>query len=136
MSTILLEDMTEKTVQYSYIGKHDPLPIQQVGDAITYFDEIYNADGETIGRAVGLVTATHLAPNGHLMTHYEDAVELPEGTLRSSGAVDRQEMLEGACIKFAVVGTSGKFLGLSGLREWQLILPVTTMTVNLRISLG
>jgi hypothetical protein len=136
MSTILIEGITEKTVHYNYIGEQDPLPIQKVGDAITYFDEIYNADGETIGHAVGLVTATHLAPNGHLMTHYEDAVELPDGTLRSSGTVDRQEMLEGAHIHFAAIGTGGKFLGLTGLREWQLILPATTMTVNMRIRFG
>jgi hypothetical protein len=69
------------------------------------------------------------------MTHYEEAIELPDGTLRSSGTIDRQLMLGGEWARFPVIGTGGKFLGLTGTREWGLILPVSTMTVNLRIHL-
>lgn len=136
MSAIVIDNVTEKTVHYNYIGHNEPLPIQEVGESIVYFDEIYDATGATVGHTVGMVVATHVAPNGHLMTHYEEAIELPEGTLQSSGTIDRQEMLAGGWARFPVVGTGGKFLGLSGVREWQLILPVSTMTVNLRISLG
>jgi hypothetical protein len=136
MNSILIDNITERTVQLNFIGEQEPLPVQKVGDALNYFDEIYNADGETIGHAVGWVLATHLAPNGHLMTHYEHAAELPDGTLRAGGTVDRQDMIEGRLIVCPAIGTGGKFLGLSGVVEWQLILPNTTMTVNMRIRLG
>ncbi|MFD8483832.1 hypothetical protein [Kitasatospora sp. NPDC059673] len=136
MTNIVIDNVTEKTVRYHYIGQNEPLPIQKVGDGIVYFDEIYDAEGATIGHTIGMVTATHVAANGHLMTHYEEAIELPDGTLRSAGTIDRQDMLAGGWARFPAVGTGGKFLGLTGIREWGLILPVSTMTVNLRITLN
>lgn len=131
MANIVIDNITERTVKFNYIGELQPLPINKVGDSIVYFDEIYDADGATIGGVVGMVVATHVLPNGHLMTHYEEAIELPDGTLRGSGSQDRQLVLAGEWMRFPVVGTGGKFLGLTGIREWAVTRPVADLNHNL-----
>ena len=131
MVDIVVENITERTVKFNYIGELQPLPVNKVGDALIYFDEIYDADGATIGHVVGMATATEVLPNGHLMTHYEEAIELPDGTLRSSGDQDRQLMLAGELVRHEVVGTGGKYLGLTGTREWAVASPVADLNHRL-----
>jgi hypothetical protein len=126
---------TEQTVKSSYIGPANPVPVQDVGSAAVYYDNIYNAAGMTIGHAVGYVEAIYKRPSdGHIFTRYHESIELPGGTLADSGTVDRTAMLAGAWVHFNLHGTSGKFLGASGSRAWQIIPPLSNSTVRLRMT--
>lgn len=118
--------VTEQTVKYSTIGTDEP-PMQEVGDTATYYDVIYDENDNIIGDAVGFVTITGRRPSdGHLISDYQEAVHLPQGTFRDSATgIDRNGMIAGEWLHFAAIGTTGEFAGKYGYRRWQLIPPLS-----------
>jgi Allene oxide cyclase barrel like domain len=117
--------VTERTVNFYYVGSTpNPTPIQQVGDGLIYYDEIYDAAGQVIGHAIGYVSAVMQQSPGHLETEYHETVELPQGRLTTTGFIERQALFSGATLHLQAVGISGQFAGKYGYRDWALKQPI------------
>jgi hypothetical protein len=117
----IIENLTEKTLRFEAVGTHDRM--MQVGDGVTFYNNIYDADDNVVGDTVGISIATRRDPEGHIITEYTEVINLLGGTLKSNGMVDRNAVLNGGIIRLDVVGTSGRFLGMQGIRECQLLPP-------------
>lgn len=130
---LVVDGMTEQTIRFESVGSGTVT--MEVGDGATFYNTIYDADDAVIGGTVGLiVAASRRASDGHLMSEYIEVVQLPGGTLRSRGTVDRLAMFGGVPIRLDVVGTSGEFAGRTGVRECAL-LPPFPPTVESRVSM-
>lgn len=133
-SEVVLADLTERTLRTESVGTH--VPRMQLGDGATFYNEIYDSAGEAIGSTVGIVIAvSRRSSDDHLITEYTEVVQLPAGTLHSTATVDRDAMLSGEVIHADVIGMSGEFLGMKGVRQCQLIPPISEARVSLRIEL-
>jgi len=134
----IIENLTEGTLRIEAVGTRDPM--MQVGDGGTFYNNIYDADDNVVGDTVGIVMAISRNPSdGHIITEYTEAINLLGGTLKSNGTVDRNAVLNGAVMRFDVVGTSGRFLGMQGIRECQIPPPYppskdTRVTVRFTLS--
>jgi hypothetical protein len=128
---------TEKTVSINHMGPAEPWPVQDVGSAAIFYDDIYDEEGTVIGHAVGYTEAVEVRESdGHVIVMYHEAVELPGGTLKATGTVDQTALPEGKWIHLEMKGTSGKFLGASGSRSYQVILPMEQRKVHMRMTFG
>lgn len=133
-----INDITEETVGDYFTGSATPIPLTKPGEGLVYDDVIYNAQNQVIGHTVGMVTGLYVDPaNGHLITQYNEVVELPGGTISTTGTNDRTAIFEGGTAHFTAIGTSGSFLGMTGIREWHLtqIPPVATTRAAVTIVL-
>ena len=120
-----IDDLTEETMQHEYVGKSLTVPVQNVGESLVYYDNLYNPQNQVVGHAVGFVSAIYRRPSdGHLMTQYYETVQLPQGMFSDSGVVDRYALFSGATAHFTAVGTSGAYLGWTGTRSWYFPPPV------------
>jgi len=134
----IIENLTEGTLRIEAVGTRDPM--MAVGDGGTFYNNIYDADDNVVGDTVGIVMAISRNPSdGHIITEYTEAINLLGGTLKSNGTVDRNAVLNGAVMRFDVVGTSGRFLGMQGIRECQIPPPYppskdTRVTVRFTLS--
>jgi hypothetical protein len=118
----IIEDLTERTLRSEAVGTHDLM--MQVGDAATFYNTIHDADGNVVGDTVGIVMAVSRNPSdGNIITEYVEAINLLGGTLRTNGTVDRNAFLSGTVLRLNAVGTSGRFLGMQGFRECQILPP-------------
>ncbi len=117
--------LSEQTMNYYFTGASATVPVQNVGETLIYHDNIYDADNQVVGHAVGFVSAVYKRPSdGHLMTQYYETVQLPDGSISDSGLNDRYTIFSGGVAHFHAIGTSGRYLGKTGTRDWQLIPPV------------
>lgn len=124
---------TEQTADSDYVGSYPP--IEKVGDGATYYDAIYGPSGTVKGHVVGYGVGTYVRPSdGHLMAHFEESMQLPGGTLRDTGTIDRNAMLSGAPVYLHAVGESGDYLGKSGYRELQ-VLSLANQTARMKVVL-
>jgi hypothetical protein len=134
---IVLDNLTETTKASHFVCAPGTFPLTEVGDTIIYADDIFDESKEVIGHTVGIARVIQKHDtDGHVITHYEEIVQLEDGLIKAAGAFDRQSMLTGNCIRLQAEGLSGRYVGMSGFREWQLIPPVTDATVLLRIVLA
>jgi hypothetical protein len=121
----VITGVTERTVEFKFIGTPFPDVMAKVGDAVTYRDDIYGPDGEVIGHAIGFSTVIAKRPSdGHLISTYAEAVEIGEDTLRTTATVDRTAVIAGGWARFDAIGTGGAFAGLRGTRRWRLAPPL------------
>jgi allene oxide cyclase-like protein len=124
---------TEQTVDSEYIGSLPP--IQKVGDGAVYSDAIYGPSGTVIGHVVGYGVGAYVRPSdGHLIADFEESIQLPGGTVRDIGTIDRNAMLSGAPVYLHAIGESGDYLGESGYRELQ-VLSLANQTAKMKIVL-
>jgi hypothetical protein len=132
----VVQDITERTARYEIIGSHNSAGMQ-IGDASSYFDEIYEGNSDkVIGNSLGIVTGVYRkASDNHLVQIFQDAVQLPDGTLFASGPVDRDAMLQGAAFRLKAEGKSGKFAGKKGYREMQILPPYPPPNLNSRLRI-
>lgn len=134
----IIENLTEQTLRVEAGDVRGRM--MQVGDGAAFYNQIYDADDNVVGSTVGIVIATvENQSDGHLITEYTEAINLLGGTLKSHGTVDRNATLNGAVMKFDVVGTSGRFLGMQGIRECRLLPPYPPSEENrvtVKITLG
>jgi hypothetical protein len=129
----VIADITEQTIRFESAGSGEMG--MQVGDGATFFNNIYDSDDNIVGNTVGLVIAVSKRPSdGHVITEYAEVIKLHDGTLRSSGSVDRIALWTGNPIVLDVVGTSGSYLGKRGVRECRL-LPPFPPSVDSRVSI-
>jgi hypothetical protein len=129
----IIENLTEQPVKY--FSTSTP-PIQEVGDAAVYYDDIFDASGETIGHTVGYAVALdRSSSDGHLIVIYDETVRLPGGTIRATGTFDRNAILEGKSARLHAVGTGGSYQGKVGIREWWLAAPLPNEKVKVRMVL-
>jgi hypothetical protein len=121
----------EKTVQSLVLGSATSA---EPGNAVVYQDEIYDASGATVGRAVGYATIVEVrASDGHEFVYYAESLRLPGGMLRDSGTIDATVVHQGGgWARFPAVGTAGTYLGRKGVREWRII-SVGELLVELRV---
>lgn len=129
-SCVGVSGLTEQTVKYDFTGP-GTAPMRQIGDTAIYTDTIFGPDGSVVGKALGYVTVVAVRPSdGHLLTDYQETVQLPQGTLRDSGRrLDRDGMIAGQWLHFSATGTAGDFAGKSGFRQWRLLPPLSNPPV-------
>jgi hypothetical protein len=122
---LTIDGLTEETTDYHYVGESLDVPVQNVGESLIYHDTLYDRQNNVVGNAVGFVSAVYRRPSdGHLMTQYYETVHLPDGSFSDSGINDRADIFDGGTAHFDAIGTSGKFLGRKGTREWALLPPI------------
>lgn len=126
---------TEKTVYIRYIGPANPFPGSEVGSAGVYYDDIYDEEGTVVGHTVGYAEAIEKRESdGHIIMTYYESIELPEGMLKATGTIDQTTIFAGEWIHLDLKGTSGKFLGMSGSRDWQAIPPFQERLARVNMS--
>jgi hypothetical protein len=123
---VVLSNLTEQTIRFESVGSGSMA--MQVGDGGTFYNNIYDADDTVVGNTVGMVIAVERRPDGHVLTEYVEVIQLPDGTVRTHGTVDRLAMFGGAPITLEVVGTSGRYEGMRGTRECRLLPPFPPTT--------
>ncbi|AXK36488.1 hypothetical protein DVA86_31860 [Streptomyces armeniacus] len=107
----------------------------QPGAALTYRDEIYDKNEKVVGELVGIARVIKKRHHdGHIITQYHESVKLADGTFRAEGYVDRNEFLYGATNRLKAVGTSGKFEGWKGYRQWKLLPPYPPQGLDSRLA--
>lgn len=122
---ITIDNLTEETTNHHYVGESLDVPVQNVGESLIYYDTLYDPRNKVVGHAVGFVSGIYRrSSDGHLMTQYYETVHLPEGSFSDSGINDRADIFDGGTAHFDAIGTSGKFLGRKGTREWALLPPI------------
>lgn len=123
----------EKAVKVTY---HDAPPAgPSVGDSGTYHDIIYNSAGKRVGTSLGTAWIVATRPSdGDLVAYYKETIFLGGGTLYDSTVMDFTRMGEGSWEHFNIVGVSGKYHGMFGERNMQ-ILDRGQRTVTLRLHL-
>jgi hypothetical protein len=133
---IVIDNITEQTSAFHIISTNPLAPMSEVGDSGVYYDNIFSESKEIIGHTVGYIRAIAKDPaDGHLITQFEEIVELEDGIIRAYGPFDRSTLLSGACVRLTVEGLSGKYAGMGGFREWQIIPPLAEATVRVRMVL-
>jgi hypothetical protein len=134
---IVLDNMTEQTNASHFVCAPGVIPATEVGDTFIYVDDIFNTSGETIGHAIGIARVLQKHDtDGHPITQHEEIVEMQDGLVRAIGVFDRHSMLAGECVRLQAEGLSGRYAGMAGFREWQLIPPMSNRTVRMRIVLA
>ncbi len=129
----VIENLTETPVKY--FSTSTP-PMRDVGDAAVYYDEIFDAAGKVVGHTVGYaIVHERRESDGHLVVSYDETLRIEGGTLHATGTFDRDVLLNGGKGRLHLVGTSGRFLGRAGIREWWLTAPLPNETVALRMIL-
>jgi len=114
-----LDGITEQTLDYFHTGEDSSIPVRAGGEGLIYHDDIYDASGKVIGKALGMEVGTYTRPSdGHLIADFHEIVELPGGSITTSGTGDRTGMFLGTPTRFPAVGVSGKYLGMSGYRSF------------------
>jgi hypothetical protein len=122
----VIDNLTEQTMAHDYVGQSQTVPVQNVGESLVYYDNLYDQQNKVVGHAVGFVSGIYKRPSdGHLMTQYYETVELPDGTFSDNGINDRLAVFDGGTAHFDAIGTAGKYLGWKGTREWQFLPPIT-----------
>jgi Allene oxide cyclase barrel like domain len=133
---IVLDNMTERIKSSYFVCPPGEFPMTTEGDSSVYTDDIFNEAGEVVGHTVGMARVLRIA-DGKVITQFEEIVELGDGIVRGIGAFDRNAILAGECVRLQVEGMSGRYVGMSGFREWQLIPPISRDgAVALRIVLA
>jgi|GEM_PF-4247052 hypothetical protein len=130
---------TEQTVPGAvhWIGPADPWPVADVGSAAIFFDDIFDADGNKVGRTVGYTECVEKRESdGHIIVNYHEAVELPDGTLKATGTVDQNVIFTNGWVHLDMVGTSGKYLGAQGTRSYRALPPLHERKAEIRMSFG
>jgi hypothetical protein len=129
-SCVSVSGVTEQTVKYDTVSTDNP-PMRQIGDTAEYTDTIFGPDGSVVGKALGYVTIVAVRPSdGHLLTDYEETVQLPQGIFSDSAKrLDRNGMIAGEWMHFTAQGTQGAFAGKSGYRRWRLLPPLSNPPV-------
>src|SRR4051794_21155611 len=89
---IVIDDLTEKTLRFEALGTREP--VMSEGDGATFYNELYDADGNRYGETVGITVAVKVDDNGTL-TEYTEVIQLPDGMLHSTGTIDRMAMFTG-----------------------------------------
>lgn len=127
---VSLTNLTERTVEFRDVGPtHAPNDV--LGSGGMYYDIITDASGRQIGEAIGLYTVTLVTADGAIYADYLESVEVPQGTYRASGTIERNTARSGAWVKFHAVGTGGKLLGKQGIRQWRVTdLPSNTAALE------
>ncbi|HUR07918.1 MAG TPA: hypothetical protein VM347_35620 [Nonomuraea sp.] len=134
---IVLDDMTERTKAFHFVAAPDAFPMTSVGDSVVYEDEIFNADKEVVGHTIGMARVVRKRESDdHIFAEYDEVVQLQDGIMRATGTFDRNALLAGACVRLKLEGLSGRYAGMSGFREWQVIPPLTDAFVRLRMVLA
>lgn len=122
---LTLTGVTEQTLTFNYVGSPPaPTPIREVGDTLTYWDDIYAPDGTVIGHTVGMVAAVRKTADNRLITQYHETVTVPDGNIMTTGYMDREAMLHGGVVHLSAIGVSGKYAGKKGFRDWWIIPPI------------
>jgi hypothetical protein len=93
-----------------------------VGFKSAYFDQLYDSTGTVIvGSSVGTLDITHQLANGDLSEYLTYQLQFPDGTLVTTGAFDRTDVIAGQWQHARIKGASGRYLGMSGTWNWRII---------------
>ncbi|MDL4815443.1 allene oxide cyclase barrel-like domain-containing protein [Actinomadura opuntiae] len=113
--------MVEKTIKYYCNMEVDPDKVP-VGWTSIYFDNLYDSeDKEQIGSASGVNQAIYVRESdGHMIQYVTHQFQLADGTLAAEGPIDRETVKAREWVSIPVKGTSGLYLGMSGLWTWRL----------------
>lgn len=87
-----------------------------------YFDQLNNpADGTKAGDSAGHFDIMYQLANGDDIEYISESMQLADGTLAGAGSFDRSNMLAGDWINIPVHGTSGRYVGMSGIWHWRVL---------------
>jgi hypothetical protein len=92
-----------------------------VGFKSAYFDQLYDSTGTVVGSAVGTLDITHQLANGDESEYLTDQFQFPDGTLVTTGAFDRTDVIAKQWQRAPIGGTSGRYLGMFGTWNWRII---------------
>src|SRR5882724_6384399 len=114
--------MIEKTTKIHMNMEVDPRNVP-IGWVALYFDDLYTEDeSELIGRAFGVNQAIYKRESdGHIIQYVTEQFQLPEGNLVAEGPIDRERVVAQEWVSIPVKGTSGLYLGMTGLWSWRII---------------
>ncbi|GCB53267.1 hypothetical protein [Streptomyces sp. NL15-2K] len=91
------------------------------GTMATYWCDVFDADGKVVGTTVGSMVILYQDPEtGHFIEQVSEQISLPDGTIAASGLVDRTEVLQQKWLGYRAEGTSGRYLGMTGSRNFRI----------------
>jgi allene oxide cyclase-like protein len=127
--------LIEPTIRIYLNAPVDPTVGVVVGTQVAYFDPLLDTSGHQIGQSVGMVDILYRASNGHLIQDIDENLQLPGGTLLTTGTYDRVQGLSGAWETAPLTGLSGAYAGMSGTWTWRVTSHVAPFPVQEELSL-
>jgi Allene oxide cyclase barrel like domain len=95
----------------------DPQP----GQTGTFDDELYDAGGNLIGTSHGSFEIRYRRPTDDaLPSYYQEDITLADGTIHAEGWADFIDVKTSQWVFYPAVGTSGRYLGKRGYRQWRM----------------
>ncbi|PPK66159.1 hypothetical protein V5P93_003874 [Actinokineospora auranticolor] len=95
----------------------------KVGQLGIYHDELVDDRGAYRGTIMGRYEVKAKTPRGAVLTHYTEDIFLTDGIVHAEGVADFRDVLAGRWISYRAIGVDGVYKGLSGRREWRVIVP-------------
>jgi hypothetical protein len=93
-----------------------------VGFKSAFFNQLYDSTGTVVvGSSVGTLDITHQLSNGDLSEYIAYQLQFPDGTLVTTGAYDRTDVIAEQWQSGPIKGTSGRYFGMSGTYDWRII---------------
>jgi hypothetical protein len=91
------------------------------GFMTTYWCDVFNEDEELIGTSIGTMIILYRRPSdGHLIEYCSEQIQLKDGAFAAAGFIDREDVLSQRWISYPVVGTGGRYKGMTGNRRYRI----------------
>jgi len=112
---------------------HAASPIRpSVGDHNSHVDRLTDASGSAVGTITGGGWKVYERPyDGHVLSYYREEIEFPDGAVQTSGWMDSTAVWSGEWQTLHAVGTSGRYLGLIGVRQIRQEIPRELFRANI-----
>ena len=91
------------------------------GFMTTYWCDVFNTDEELIGTSIGTMIILYRRPSdGHLIEYCSEQIQLKDGSFAAGGFIDRNDVLSQNWISYPVIGTGGRYKGMTGNRKYRI----------------
>lgn len=117
---VVLDDLSETIVDGTENELGGPFP--SVGDSGTYLDRLHDRSGNQVGTVYGLINVPFALPDGDLVEHSDERIDLPDGSVEAAGLFNVTQADGHKAWQFLpLVGTSGRYRGMVGKRHFQIL---------------
>lgn len=130
ISTQATDELAEDTISFEQIEKvtkadtnsTEPPEKWGAGFMTTYWCDIFDRADELIGTSVGtMIILKKRQSDGHLIEYISEQIQLKDGTFAAAGIVDRSDVFAQNWAGYPITGTSGRYLGMTGMRRWKIM---------------